>query len=266
MNKASIIFLLSILPFCVNAQEVDYVIDDPSKTKVRKQNLPSLPDDNSIPNPDYTAYFLNATAYTLDHKKIRLSGTDVVFVKASYGLMDNFTASVNLSILGTFTGSLKQQFNLTDQVKAGISVSGGRLILLDSDLTQIDSTIYFGGGQAMLTLGDRQDNLTIGTGIYYVKSSFDFLGNGRESFTSNNVYVALQKQISRKLYLMAEGMYFLNTQIFTGAIGIKAIIGDRISLGAGVMPFGYNDPTANLVVEPIPIPLISFRYILGRDR
>ena len=66
---------------------------------------------------------------------------------------------------------------------------------------------------------------------------------------------------------MAEGMFFTNSQVFTGAIGIKAVIGDRIALNTGLMPFGFNDPSTNkTVIEPIPIPLVSFRYLLGRNR
>jgi len=117
----------------------------------------------------------------------------------------------------------------------------------------------------MLRLGDRQDNLTIGTGVYYVKSTFDLSGNKDLSFLMNNIYFGFQKQISKKLYLMAGGMYFLNYQIFTGAIRIKAIIRYRIALNFELMPLGFNDPTTNKTEIPIAIPLISFRMLLGKD-
>ena len=119
----------------------------------------------------------------------------------------------------------------------------------------------------MVTLGDRQNNITAGSGFYYMKSTFDLFGNGNEVLLINNVYVGLQKQIGKKWYFMTEGIYFINNQVFTGAIGMKVVLGDRIALNFGLMPFGFNDPGANkTVVEPIPIPLISFRLLLGRNR
>ena len=64
---------------------------------------------------------------------------------------------------------------------------------------------------------------------------------------------------------MAEGMYFINYQIFTGAIGVKVVMGERIALNFGLMPFGGSEPgTGNTVVQPFPIPLISFRLLLGK--
>ncbi len=267
MKKTYLFLLFICLTQLIKSQEVDYVIDDPGKREVKKYIQPSIIDSIRIANPDYTSYFLNATSYTLDKKKIRLSGTDVIFIKGSYGISDNLMASVNISLLGTFTGSLKQQIKLTDQIKVAISVSGGRLFFEDYDFSRIDSITYMGGGQAMLTLGDRQNNITVGTGLYYIKSTYDFWGNGEDNFLLNNVYLGLQKQIGKKFYLMAEATYFLDLQVFTGAIGIKAVIGDRVSLNAGVMPFGYNDPSLNkIIVEQIPIPLLSFRYLLGKNR
>lgn len=262
MKKNALLLFLVFLSFIkIIAQEVEYVIKDPKKSyKPASKNI--TVDTTLIPNPDYTSYFLNSTAYTLEKKKIRLSGTDVIFMKASYGITDNTTLSVNISLFGTFTGSIKQQINLTNTLKLGISASVGRLFFISPD-----SMSHFGGAQANITIGDRQNNITFGTGIYYVKSNFDLLGDGEESFISNNIYIGFQKQLGKKTYLMAEGMYFLNYDIFTGALGLKFIIGNRVSLSFGVMPFGYNIASINkTVVEPIPIPLISFRYLLGKNR
>ncbi|PCJ00134.1 MAG: hypothetical protein COB15_03090 [Flavobacteriales bacterium] len=265
MRKLSLLLLFIGLAFFINAQEVDYVIKDPEKNK--EHIIPNAPDNNKIPNPDYTAYFLNATAYTLDKKKMRLSGTDLFFIKASYGLSDNLMASFNISLFGTFTGSLKCQLNLTEQIKLGAAFSGGRLFYADVDISSVDSSSYFGGGQAMITLGDKQDNITVGTGFYQIKNTFDLFGNGIETLLINNIYIGFQKQIGRKWYIMAEGNYFLNHRAFYIAAGVKVVVGDRISLNLGIMPMGYNDPTNNQTIfEPIPIPLISFRYLLGRNR
>ena len=272
MKATSLLFLLfSITSLSIFAQDTEYVIGKPDETEKKEFKKPTELDSNAIPNPDYTAYFLNATAYSLDKKKIRLSGTDIIFIKASYGITNTTMASVNISAFGTVTGSVKQQINLSDYVKAGASVSGGRIFYNASDGSNnqpyTDSSIYMGGGQVMLTLGDKQDNLTIGSGFYYVKSKLDLAGQGPESFYLNTIYVGFQKQIGKRFYIMAEGMYFINYQVFTGAAGVKFVMGDRMSLNFGIMPFGGNDPSTNKTyVAPVAIPLISFRLLLGRDR
>ncbi|MBL4592552.1 MAG: hypothetical protein JKX68_01910 [Flavobacteriales bacterium] len=267
MKRTLLLFLFASITFsALYAQDVDYVISDPKKER-KEFKKPTVSDSTLIPNPDYTSYFLNATAYTLKKKNIRLSGTDIIFIKGSYGLTDNTMVSVNLSIFGTATASIKQQINLSKSVKVGISGTGGLILFLPGDsLTQSnDTTMYMGGGQAMVTLGDKQDNITAGTGVYYIHSDYDLFGNGKKSFIINTIYIGFQKQLSKKLYVMAEGMYFINYQIFTGAIGIKLVMGDRITLNFGLMPFGWNTPGTNRTeVLPIAIPLISFRMLLGK--
>lgn len=253
----------------IGAQEIEYVISKPNEKEKKEFIKPTQTDSNIIVNPDYTSYFLNSTAYTLDKKKIRLSGTDVIFVKASYGITNTTMASVNISLFGTFTGSVKQQINLSDYIKAGVSVTGGRIIYNASDgsanQSYSDSSIYMAGGQAMFTLGDRQDNITIGSGFYYIRSNLDLVGNGPENIYLNDIYIGFQKQIGKRFYIMGEGMYFVNQQVFTGALGIKFVMGEKMTLNFGIMPFGGKDPSTNSTyVAPIALPLISFRLLLGR--
>ncbi|MGB0886569.1 MAG: hypothetical protein ACPGSL_00490 [Vicingaceae bacterium] len=259
-------FLLSSLLIVLNcfAQD-DYVISNPNK-KPKKTELEHSK-HTKIPNPDNTSYFLNSTANTLKKKQIRLSGTDAVFMKGSYGITNNTMASVNISLFGTATAAIKQQINISNNVKLGASVSGGVILFQPSDpnhYSDRDTNIYIGGGQAMCTLGDQQDNLTVGVGMYYLKGTFDITGSGDKELFLNNIYVGFQKQISNKLYFMAEGMYFINYQIFTGAFGVKLVVGDRIALNFGLMPLGFNNPSSNNTEIPVALPLISFRILLGK--
>ena len=145
---------------------------------------------------------LNSSAYTLKKRDIRISGTDIIYAKGSYCLTDNTMASVSISLIGTLIGSIKQQININEEVKMGASISVGQLVSVPED-----SMIFFAGGQVMITLGNIQNNITLGTGIYYANGTFDLINEEREFFL-NNVYVATQKQISRRVYLMAEGIYF----------------------------------------------------------
>ena len=174
--------------------------------------------------------------------------------------------SVNVSALGTITASLKQQINLHDDIKLAISAWGGLLSYLPGDsITQSSDTIItIGGGQAMVTLGDKQDNITVGTGIYYIGDNSDFAGNGKKGFLLNNVYVGFQKQLSKKLYIMAEGIYFTNYKVYSGALGVKLIMGNRIALNFGFMPIYADAPGTRGSDFFLPIPLISFRILLGK--
>jgi len=259
--KQIFVFLLFFIgiAFSIFSQDIDYVISDPNKEK-KEFNKPSNSDSTIVSNPDYVSYILTSTAYTLEKKKIRLSGTDVIFIKGSYGITDNTMFSINISAFGTFTASLKQQIDLSDYLKLGLSASGGRLLFFN-----FDTTAYFGGGQAMITLGDRQDNITAGSGFYLIKSSYDLFGNGKDQFVLHNVYVGFQKQLGEKIYIIAEGIYFINYKVFTGSAGVKLIMGERMALNFGLMPFGFNDPSSNNSDIPVAIPLISFRVLLGRN-
>jgi len=257
--KGILIFLifLNLVIFKVCAQDDDYVISNP--TDIKKEIKPTTNSTlNTVPNPDFTNYFVSSSAYTLKKNTFRLSGTDVVFVKGSYGLTDNTTVSVNLSLFGTVNASIKQKININEDIKLGISASVGRLFFLPPD-----TTVFNAGGEAMVTLGDVQDNLSVGTGFYYVKSNFDLINEEKELFI-HTVYIGAQKQISRKMYLMAEVIYLLNDKVLTGAIGIKLVVGNRISLNFGLMPGAWNNPSNNkFSTMPGAIPLISFRMLLG---
>lgn len=267
MKPVLLFFLLSFsITSCIQAQDDEYVISNPNKSKNSFAEQPQF-DSSTKKNPDYTAYFLNSTAYTLKKKQIRASGTNVLFMKGSYGLTNKTTVSTNISLLGTLTGSLKQQIDVNESVKVGISASGGVLFFNPADPTinsDRDSNIFLMGAQAMVTLGDKQDNLTVGTGYYLLKGTYDFAENGRQDYFINMIYIGFQKQISKKLYILGEGMYFFNTHIFTGGLGIKAVIGDRIALNFGVMPLGFNDPSTRQISIPMALPIISFRILLGR--
>ena len=95
----SFFFIIILIPNFSFGQD-DYVNEKP----IKNRNLL----EDSLPNPDYTNYFINSSALTLKKESIRLSNSYILFTKGSYGLTDNSTISVGLSLIGTFTGSFKQ--------------------------------------------------------------------------------------------------------------------------------------------------------------
>ena len=250
MKKGVIFFLLFFALISTKAQDEDYVISKPDNT----ENL-----FNPIPNPDFTNYLLTSSAYTLKSRDMRISGTDIIFAKGSYGLTNNTMASISISLVGTLISSIKHQIHINENLKLGVSGSIGQLLSIPED-----SMVFFAGGQSMITLGDIQNNITFGTGFYYAKGTFDLLNEKREFFLSN-AYIATQKQVGRRVYIIAEGIYFWNYNVFSGAAGVKIIIKEHMALGFGVMPIGWRDPTINRTnIEASAIPIISFRMLLDR--
>ncbi len=250
MKKVYCFILLLIYCSICYSQDEDYVIDKP-KDKTDKYTT-------STANPDFTNYSLTASAYTLKKKSFRLANTGIIFTKLSYGLTDNTNLSLNMSFIGTFALSIKHQFHINEDLKLGITGSGGQMYGIDED-----TTIGFIGGQAMVTLGDFQNNITAGTGFYYANGSYEIFSDKTE-LNLSNLFIGTQKQLGRKSYLMAEGIYFWNYNIFTGAIAIKFIIKTSMSLTAGIMPIGWNGNRSSTSVqgETSAIPLISFRMLL----
>lgn len=231
------------------SQDEDYVINKPTD-KTDKYTT-------STPNPDFTNYSLTASAYTLKKKTFRLANTDIIFNKVSYGLTDNTTLSLNLSFIGTFALAAKHQFHINDHLKLGVSGSAGQLFAIDED-----TIINFVGGQTMITFGDIQDNFTAGTGYYYADGSYEVFNN-ETKLRLSNVFIGTQKQIGRKSYLIIDGIYFVNYNVFSGAIALKFIIKSSMSLTFGVMPIGWNgNQSAGIKGETSVLPLISFRMLL----
>ncbi|NCP45438.1 MAG: hypothetical protein GW818_03165, partial [Flavobacteriales bacterium] len=81
-------------------------------------------------------------------------------------------------------------------------------------------------------------------------------------------FIGAQRQISKRLYLVIDGIYFPTYQVYTGGVGIKLTLGKKISLGLGFMPIAWNDVSTNRGVElqPVAIPLLSFKILLNKKR
>lgn len=214
-----------------------------------------------MPNPDYTNYTLTASAYTLRSRDFRFSGTDLLFAKVSYGIKTNTTVSGHISLLGSLIGSVKQKIPLGENLDLGFALSAGRALYAPTD-----SLVNIAGGQSMVTLGDFQNNLTAGVGIYYTHSNFELLEDKRDVFF-NHVYAAVQRQLWSKIYLMAEGMYFWDYNTFVGSVVLKFIIKRDYSLCVGVMPLARDGRIApnRSVTEAGVIPVISYRWLLSRN-
>lgn len=254
--KNTFFICLFIIIGNVSIAQDDYVITEVVEPKKKANNILF----GRMDDPDYNNYFLTASAYTLKSRDIRISNTDLLFTKGSYGLTNNTTASINFSFFGTLTGSIKYKIDLNENLKLGFSVGGGSVGTISSD-----SVIYVGGGQGMITLGNHNDNLTFGIGYYHVKSTFD-LGGGSDEIPLYKIYVGLKKQVGRRVFIVADGIYFADFNLFTAGIGVKITIKDYMSLLIGVMPITqeYNYLNSTQIRESIILPVISYRIWLDR--
>jgi len=260
----NLFFTILCISFSVTAfaqTDDDYVNEDKTTTPKQKRSI----DGDAIiiygiSNPDYTNHFLTPTSLTLKKGEIRLASSDIIFAKASYGLTNSTTISVNSALFGMFIPSIKQSITISNELTIAASISGGQLLSISSD-----SVIAFGGGSAMGTLGNIQNNFTFGAAFYYTKGTFDFVNN-EDELSFLHFFIGGHRQISQRVFISFDVMYFPTYQVYTGSAGVKITIRENMSLGIGVMPIAWNDVSTNNGVEfqPILIPLLSFKMLLNK--
>lgn len=261
MNLNSFIVLilcLFSLTFCIAQEDEDYVLKNKNSRKSIRQ-LTDKKDIYDISNPDYTSYFISPTAFTITKRDFRLASNDIMFFKVTYGLTDHTNISINTSLFGSLIGSIKQSIDIDENQKLAFSASLG-----DFTASLKDTNILFTGADACFTLGDHQNNISFGTGFYYIKSSIDIFNDRRELY-AHVISFGLQNQITKKTYFMVDGYYFTNYSIFTAALGFKFIIRTRYNLNVGVMPILWNDiRSSRYDIKPTMIPVVSFRMLIDR--
>ncbi len=260
----NIFFIIIFISFSVTAfaqTDDDYVNEDKSSSSKQKRTIDS---DATvifgISNPDYTNHFLTPTSLTLKKGEIRVTSTDIIFAKASYGLTNSTTISVNTALFGMLIPSIKQSIVVNNELTIAASLSGGQLLAINED-----SVVVFGGGSVMGTLGNIQNNFTFGAAFYYAKGTFDF-ANNKDELSFFHFFIGGHRQISQRVFISFDMMYFPSYQVYTGSAGVKITIKENMSLGIGVMPIAWNDVSTNNGVEfqPILIPLLSFKMLFNK--
>ncbi len=250
----SFVSLFCLFSFLAYAQD-DYVIDanDLDKPVIKK----SISD---VPNPDYTSYFTSPTAFTLSSRDFRLASNDIIFFKCSYGISSKTTLTANMSLFGSLIASVKQQIHEGENHTVSFTASMG-----DFTASIRDTTIFFTGASAQLTFGDYQRNFTIGTGFHYVYSNIDVVNENNE-FYFHTINAGYQNQLNKYLYLIVDGYYFTNYNLFSGGAGLKFIIKRKYSLNVGVMPLLFNDVrSSRYQVSGGVIPFFAVRMLIARN-
>ncbi|MCB0402304.1 MAG: hypothetical protein KDD41_09495 [Flavobacteriales bacterium] len=251
MKRITILFLTIITSSIVVLAQDDYVLPETEAPVPKTQEL-------KFPNPDFTNYSFSAAAFTLDKGDAQLLGTDILFSKISYGINDRSMISMNASLFGTFTVSFKQRIPVNEEFNLAFSACAGNFLFIDKD-----SIIRLFGGQSLATFGNHQNNVTFGIGLYFGKSSFEVVDQTKNLFF-HHVFVATQRQIRPKTYLVAEGMYYWNYNTFMGSFAMKFVIKSRMSLHVGIMPLYRNGRISRNQTrqERGAVPIISYRWLL----
>lgn len=252
-------FISSVTAFAQT--DDDYVNEDKTTTTKEKRTINNdATTIYGISNPDYTNHFLTPTSLTLKKGEIKVASSDIIFAKASYGLTKSTTISVNSSFFGMFIPSIKQSISINNELTIAASLSAGQLLAISQD-----SVIAFGGGSVMGTLGNIQNNFTFGAAFYYTKGTFDFVNN-EDELPFFHFFIGGHRQISQRMFISFDVMYFPTYQVYTGSAGVKITIRENMSLGIGVMPIAWNDVSTNNGVEfqPILIPLLSFKILFNK--
>ncbi len=210
-------------------------------------------------NPDYTSYFISPTAFTITKRDFRIAGNDFIFYKLTYGLTGKTNVSINTSLFGSIIGSIKHSFDVRENNRFALSASFG-----DFTAALKDTSIWFGGADAVYTIGNHENNMSFGTGFYSIKTNLELLQRNK-LFYFHSITFGIQRQIAKKTFLMAEGYYFTNYSIFTGAGGLKFIIKSKYALNIGVMPILWNNIRQNRYSpKPFVIPVVSLRMLIKR--
>lgn len=232
----------------------DYVVN--SK---KNPNASLKKDIYTIPNPDYTSYFISPTAFTLTKRDFRIANNDLLFFKLTYGLTSNTNISINTSLFGSLIGSVKHQLKLDEDKSIALSASFGEFFM-----SLKDTSVMFSGIDACFTMGNHQNNISFGTGFWFINSNIDIIQE-KKQFYAHSLNFGIQSQLSKKIYVMVDGYYFTNYSLFAGAAGLKFIIKTRYALNLGVMPMLRNDIRNNRYdIKPFVLPVASFRMLIER--
>jgi hypothetical protein len=89
--------------------------------------------------------------------------------------------------------------------------------------------------------------------------------NEETEFFFHTINAGFQKQLSKNVYLMVDGLYFTNYNILTGGAGFKFVIKTKYSINAGLMPIFWNNiRTTRHDFTSGVIPFFSARMLIER--
>jgi hypothetical protein len=195
-----------------------------------------------FPNPHYTRYFFAPSGMPIEKGKGYYQNLYVTFNFVNVGITKNFSIGGGFEFISTFNGSPiwfltpKLGFEVAENVHIGTG------LLMLGLASEGSASLAYG----VLTIGDNETNLSLGTGYGLVDGGFsDYpaiviagtsrLSNGLSVLSENYIF---PNSLGESLYLGIHGIRLLSRKnaFDIGAMIIPAIAGESLTL-----PFvGYS--------------------------
>lgn len=190
------------------------------RRELKKSNL--VEGEHWFSNPHATRYFFMTNGYGLRKGEAYYQNTWIMFNQVNYGLTKNFSLGGGLVPLFLFAGAPTPVF-LTPKVtipivKEKINVGAGGLFA-----HVLGEGVSFGIGYGALSLGNRDNNLTLGAGWAFLDS---------EWADSPTLTLSGMTRVGRKTYLLTENYY----------IGIEGF-------SLGILSFGGRSVQKRLAID-----------------
>ncbi len=117
-----------------------------------------------IPNPNPTRYFIGQSAYTLNKGEGYYQNIYGLVNLVSYGITDRFSAIVGTEIISLFSGSPIVFTNLKYGIPISKNLQGAVSFSYLTSGGDLSGELNLGSLNALLTYGNKEHNITFGTG------------------------------------------------------------------------------------------------------
>ena len=201
--------------------------------------------------PEATRYFWAPSAFGLAKGQGYFQNVWVMFNQFSYGFADYFSLGVGTIPLFLFAGTASPVW-ITPKVSIPVSsdkVGLGVGALMATVLSEDEATVGIVYG--VVTLGQRERNVTMGVGFGYANAEF----SNFPVFTISGI-----TPVGRRGYFMAEN-YVVITD---GEGGVLSLIGGRRVWDKLSIDFGGLVPLGSGIGELFVIPWLGVRIPVGR--
>ncbi len=202
--------------------------------------------DFLLPNPNASRHFFSPTAIPLSRNEGYYQNFYVAFNMVNYGITNNLSLGV-ASV--PFAWFIDNGFNIAVTGKLGYKLTDNLYGSVGCIAGIIPNIAYGGIGFGLLTMGNTDNNLTVGGGYAYALSD-----PGSEDASSHGAPVlnmAGMLRMSEHFALVTENWIFMNEELALISYGGR-YIGDKITVDVG---FVNNKDIVSEI--PIGVPLLG---------
>ncbi|MBO3699278.1 hypothetical protein [Roseivirga sp. E12] len=144
------------------------------RTEIKK--IIYLDDKGRMPNPNPTRYFIGQSAYTLNQGEGYYQNIYGLVNIVSYGITDRFSALVGTELISLFSGSPIVLTNLKYGIPIAKNLQGAVSFSYLTSAGDLSGELNLGSLNALLTYGNKEHNITFGTGYALANGEIDNTG------------------------------------------------------------------------------------------